>query len=235
MSAIHPLSHPLDFKELFARLQESTPPPDEVHNTCDDEARGYLAREGCPPCNQPCVPYWRNSDQGDLNPLCGQAASWRTFRCFRLTTRKGKRLHLLRRNIRAHRRAHRIETVRVDLHSNPDEQSRMQTWIEYQEFLFSDDAPVGIFLGRGVFRTIFDIARQSSAKVKHQCFIDHVLPWTEDVRLAHVPKMLDSTTTASRQYHRAKPNREPRHPRQEAVVRKLRSRYTGRTPGRRQS
>jgi hypothetical protein len=208
------LSHPLDFKMLRARLQETTPPPEDPDDSYENEACRYLTSEECPLCDQDsCVPYWRTSDGGSVSPSCAQAASWRAFRRFQLAMRNEKRLGLLERNVRARRRAYDLQHVSVHLQSKPDKQSRVQNWIEYQDFLLSDDARFQGDLGdKSKSQHVRDIVKQSYAIVRRQCFIQHVLPWTENVRTANTVIIRTNATTSSRRNCQSKRLQKSSHP-----------------------
>ncbi len=133
-----------------------TPPPDDeeddeecrMHET---QARQDLESDGCPPCYPPhldvplrnppeeyrqIVEYWQSfSSTGDV-VLCAQRSDWRGFRESQRGLRypyQNKPFSMFVDDVRERRRRHRLDD-NVELLPDPQQQSREQTWVEFQDY-----------------------------------------------------------------------------------------------------
>ena len=133
-----------------------TPPPDfeaeaNYYKVSEEEARKFLEQDGCPPCytHEPSYStryfseeykeinlYWEtwpyDSDGGVLST---QREDWRNFRSFQEKTRRYyiQRFDRFIEAARERRRRHRL-VPEVRFNPNPNEQTRVETWVEFQNY-----------------------------------------------------------------------------------------------------
>ena len=144
--SILPLSPPL------SSTASTTPPPDpEIDSRLEHDARTVLESDGCPPyypydssyCLEKYSPeryeginlYWDTYPCGEGGVLCTQLQDWRRFRNVqernrRYYTRNFDRfIHTARERRRRHHLVHDFRLL-----PNPKEQTRLETWIEFQNY-----------------------------------------------------------------------------------------------------
>lgn len=133
-----------------------TPPLDQEEEDEDSrireaQARQELENEGCPACYppdldvplrhvpeeyQPIVGYWKSfPGTGDV-PLCAQRSDWQRFRVFQRMARRGSQdtpFSKFEDQVRERRRRHGLDGV-VRLLLQPEQQSRLEQWIEFQNY-----------------------------------------------------------------------------------------------------
>ncbi|KAL8682628.1 MAG: hypothetical protein Q9186_001315 [Xanthomendoza sp. 1 TL-2023] len=147
--------HP-DADALRSRLQDITPPPDEEEDeeecrVLETQARQDLENDGCPPCYPPSldvpvrnppeeyrqiIEYWQSFSSTDDAVLCAQRSDWRKFRQAQRRLRHRYRnisFSIFVDEVRGRRRAHSLDD-NVHLLLDPQQQSRQQTWIEFQDY-----------------------------------------------------------------------------------------------------
>lgn len=134
-----------------------TTPPDpeeemERDHLLEEQACKRLEQDGCPPCypadpsflvrdpmeqNREIISYWKDFLSSEGGVLCAQWKDWRRFRRFQERNRQ----HYTQRGsfaqfinaVRERRRRHYLpEDVR--LHSHPEQQSQLETWVEFQDY-----------------------------------------------------------------------------------------------------
>ncbi|KAF2006471.1 hypothetical protein P154DRAFT_569865 [Amniculicola lignicola CBS 123094] len=146
----------LDADALRLRLQAITPPPDEEEDEeesrkLEAQARHDLESDGCPPCYPLCldvpvrnppekyrqiIEYWESFSATDDVVLCAQRSDWQKFRQSQQRLRqryRNKSFRVFLDEVRKRRRAHGLDAD-VYLLSDPQRQSRQQTWIEFQDY-----------------------------------------------------------------------------------------------------
>ena len=115
------------------------------------QARPDLERDDCPPCYPPCldvpvrnppeeyrqiIEYWQSFSSTDDVVLCAQRSDWRSFRQsqqrLRLRFRK-KPFSTFLDEVRERRQAYGLDG-NVYLLLDPQQQSRQQNWIEFQDY-----------------------------------------------------------------------------------------------------
>ncbi|MCJ1255218.1 hypothetical protein MMC24_003034 [Lignoscripta atroalba] len=145
------------FRDLCRKTPILTPPPNHEADTEDaryeeEQARKALHEDGCPSCYpadldfplqnisgeyERVVSYWKSLPGTGYAVLSAQLSDWRSFRGFQ----KRVRLHYLSRGnfhtfqdkVRDRRRRHGLEGD-ASLHSNPEKHSRLENWIEFQDY-----------------------------------------------------------------------------------------------------
>lgn len=133
-----------------------TPPPDEEEDdeesrVLEAQARQDLESDGCPPCYPPCldapvrnppeeyrqiIEYWQSFSSTDDVVLCAQRSDWRKFRQSQRRLRhryRNKSFSIFLDEVRERRRAHGLDG-NVHLLLDPQQQSRQQNWIEFQDY-----------------------------------------------------------------------------------------------------
>lgn len=146
----------LDADALRQRLEELTPPPDpeedaEECRILEAQARQDLENDGCPPCYPPeldvpvrdppeelrqIIEYWRSRTSGDDVVLCAQRSDWRRFREWQQRVRlryRNRPFSTFLDNVRERRQRHGLDGD-VELLLDWQQQSREQTWIEFQDY-----------------------------------------------------------------------------------------------------
>lgn len=135
----------------------TTPPPDleadrEKCYLLEEHAREDLEKDGCPPC-YPTDPtfllqdpsaqyikiksYWEVSPMAEGGIFCAQRKDWKAFRRFQERNRRHylqrKTFAELETKIHERRRKYKLEGD-VYLHPDPMQQSRLENWIEFQDY-----------------------------------------------------------------------------------------------------
>ncbi|KAL8653602.1 MAG: hypothetical protein Q9210_002002 [Variospora velana] len=133
-----------------------TPPPDEEEDeeesrVLEAQARQDLESDGCPPCYPPhldvpvrnppgeyrqIIEYWQSFSSTDDVVLCAQRSDWRKFRQAQRTLRhryRNKSFSVFVDEVLGRRRAHSLDD-NVHLLLDPQQQSRQQNWIEFQDY-----------------------------------------------------------------------------------------------------
>ena len=135
----------------------TTPPPDleaekEQRQLDQEQARKYLEEDGCIPC-YPAEPaflvqtpsaqdikarsYWEAFPTTNAGAVCTQRNDWKEFRGFQKRNRRHylqlKTFTAFEDKVRERRRKHQLEGD-VCLHPDPIQQSRLETWIEFQDY-----------------------------------------------------------------------------------------------------
>ena len=116
----------------------------------EEQARNLLEQDGCPPCYPPdpafsvrnppeeyrgIISYWDSNPFSDGGALHAQRRDWDNFRRFQETNRRYYKQQFDRftNAVRERRRRHHLsEDIR--LCSNPKEQTRLETWVEFQNY-----------------------------------------------------------------------------------------------------
>ncbi|OAA57008.1 hypothetical protein SPI_07389 [Niveomyces insectorum RCEF 264] len=142
--------------EITLKARDVTPPidqeeEDEESRALEAQARQELENDGCPTCyppnlivplqnvpeeHQPIVDYWKSfPGTGDV-VLCAQRLDWQRFRAFQRKARRGFQetsFHKFEDLVRERRRRHGLDgSVRLVL--QPEQQSRLEQWVEFQNY-----------------------------------------------------------------------------------------------------
>lgn len=117
----------------------------------ETKARQDLESDGCPPCYPPhldvpvrnppeeyrqIIEYWQSFSSTDDVVLCAQRSDWRKFRQAQRRLRhryRNKSFSIFVDEVRGRRRAHSLDD-NVHLLLDPQQQSRQQNWIEFQDY-----------------------------------------------------------------------------------------------------
>ncbi|KAK3174020.1 hypothetical protein OEA41_001264 [Lepraria neglecta] len=144
-----------EFAEL-SRQSPITPPPDHTANIArarelDERSRKALLDAGCPPCCPPdldfplrnipekyeVISYWQSLPETGLVVLTAQLSDWTNSCDFQ---KRNRRYYIPRGTfpkfvdrVRDRRRRHGLEGD-VYLLPDPEQQSRLQNWIEFQNY-----------------------------------------------------------------------------------------------------
>ena len=115
------------------------------------QARQDLASDGCPPCYPPnldipiqnppeeyrqIIEYWQSFSSTDDVVLCAQRSDWQRFREAQRRLRhrhRNESFSVYMDEVRERRRAHGLDD-NVYLLLDPQQQSRQQNWIEFQDY-----------------------------------------------------------------------------------------------------
>ena len=115
------------------------------------QARQDLDGDGCPPCYPPTldvpvrnppeeyrqiIEYWQSFSSTDDVVLCAQRSDWRRFRESQRRVRyryRNKSFSVFMDEVRERRRAHGLDD-NIHLLLDPQQQSRQQNWIEFQDY-----------------------------------------------------------------------------------------------------
>ena len=135
----------------LARSRSPTLPPDpELDDREEAEARIFLEQDGCPPCypadppvsakdakkiDAGVVPYWSPYCIDSGGPLCSQRNDWCGFRDFqqRVRDHSVNRFAHFTNAVRDRRQRHHLSED-VHLCLNPEEQTQVETWVEFQNY-----------------------------------------------------------------------------------------------------
>ncbi|RYN55411.1 hypothetical protein AA0117_g13291 [Alternaria alternata] len=178
------LSHSVDAGKLRAKLLETTPRPDDSHEQSNCVAYDQLVQDGNVPCKlKACEPYWNSLKRDYVGVYCAQQSQWQAFRCYQKDQRKQSTMQNLERDMRARRRQHNLPHVNVRLRLEVQRQCRLQTWVEYQDFLLQKQAENTAALKTSTAANTTQSRIEGRLIVMSRCFDEYVLPWTEKVRL----------------------------------------------------
>ncbi|KAL9634033.1 MAG: hypothetical protein Q9204_003166 [Flavoplaca sp. TL-2023a] len=124
---------------------------DEESRVLEAQARQDLESDGCPPCyplyldvpvrNPPeeyrqIIDYWQSFSSTDDVVLCAQRSDWQNFRQSQRSLRhryRNKSFSSYLSEVCKRRRAHGLDD-NVHLLLNPQQQSRQQNWVEFQDY-----------------------------------------------------------------------------------------------------
>ena len=256
--SILPLSPPL------SSTASTTPPPDpEEDSRLEQEARNVLERDGCPPYypydssyylekNSPekyegINLYWDTYACGEGGVLCTQLQDWRNFRSYQ---ERHRRYYIRRFDFdryleiaRERRRRHRL-VPEVRFHRNPKEQTRLETWVEFQNYHlhYQEEFEKRVEVETQGLRTAerdlkgavehkLDRARSEKsaysyrlarATEKMELHKKHILPWIEQQRI----DMVATANEISDSHKLSTSNTRKRKPEIRSVLKPIRSAVT---------
>ena len=132
-----------------------TTPPDHENDLkrghlLEEQARHLLEQDGCPPCcpsdtlfpvrNPPeqyrgIILYWDTFPSSEGGVLCAQREDWYRFRSFQEKNRRYYKQRFARftNAVRERRMRHHLSEA-VGPRSNPEDQTRVETWVEFQDY-----------------------------------------------------------------------------------------------------
>ena len=192
----------------------------------EEQARKRLEQDGCPPCYpagpsflvgdpteqyKKIISYWKAFPSSEGGELCAQWKDWQKFRCFQ----ERNRLHYAQRGkfaqfinvVRERRRRHYLpEDVRM--HSDPRQQSQLETWVEFLDYhlhtleelekrVHAEDENLGTTLKRSEGAVVSEAEhgetcveayriRLASTTRKVKLHKELLLPWIEQVHIGMV-------------------------------------------------